>query len=851
MKLSFLLPSAFAILFCLSSDVSVHAKTLNGDTQLQLLVGLETRLDHSEMNRIFSTPNHHRHLKADKMALAAKAKAHFSMCLQLYRSSLDDHNQNSNTGPSEVKGIELIPLAKDGSRFYLAGSAKDFALYLNKSGTNEGFFISFEEKLNGKNQVTIMAKYEDGRSAKKFSEELTECTGFIGAFRRRASPKRSTGSTSRVLEPELPQNQDSSSICPFFPPTLSYLEYTRNNKVTQQTVPVNDWYDPIEPASPETIRAMYGVPTIDNTCERPQYFPRVAAVFEYGQVIGTDDLACYTKLNNLQDTTVTSVDVGAGDFGMNASNGLCTLPGCLCPTQGVTNCYEGNLDVQMIAAMSGVTDITAFSYSYNSNSTVTELESTIESYEDVIHQIMNLEEDNNAPSVLSISYGTCYSASDEDLIDQVVEICKRIGLVTMEKGTTVFVSSGDYGATGERKGYAQNGICGIYCQAALAGCPYVTTVGGSFGSKAGTEELSTGMPAAEGSPQPQGLNIVSGGGFSKIFTTEKGFDLSFQEASVNNWRQQPTDNSFPGYTLPDGSVGRGFPDVSAKSDNILELNGGQWLNQDGTSASTPMFAGMVNLCASQLPEDVTGFGWINPSLYNNGGIFYDIIRGNNYYPCVPQVSSSSICLAPERLLKAHLLYTGSLGDTVFVVIKNTHSTFVRQAMSKNGPSIAFGFDISSRGYDFVTENFKEVSITIYDSDPDDGDSKVLLNNVTLSTSCPGPWTILNSITPNSGLLLIGRTVFVVADNKVYTNTDVISEGGFFGFEATEGWDPASGLGTLGTTDGGSFNSLCNVLLGAPFDLNKLECGKPAPIPIPTTAPTQKNTKAKNSKKNQS
>ena len=90
------------------------------------------------------------------------------------------------------------------------------------------------------------------------------------------------------------------------------------------------------------------------------------------------------------------------------------------------------------------------------------------------------------------------------------------------------------------------------------------------------------MPAAEGSPQPQGLNIVSGGGFSKIFTTEKGFDLSFQEASVNNWRQQPTDNSFPGYTLPDGSVGRGFPDVSAKSDNILGLNGGQWLNQDGT-----------------------------------------------------------------------------------------------------------------------------------------------------------------------------------------------------------------------------------------------------------------------------
>ena len=384
MKLSFLFPSAFAILFCLSSDVYVHAKTLNGDTQLQLLVGLETRLDHSEMNRIFSTnSHHHRRLKADKVALAEKATNHFGMCLQMYRSSLDDHNKNSN---SDVKGIDLIPLAKDGSRFYLAGSAKDFSLYLNKGGTNEGFFISFEEKLNGKNQATIMANYEDGRSAKKFSEELTECTGFIGAFRRRAIPKQITSSNSRVLEPELTQNQDSSSICPFFPPTLSYLQYTQEKNVTQLKTPVNIFVNPFEPASPETIRAMYGVPTIDNTCERPQYFPRVPAVFEQSQVIGTDDLACYTKLNNLQDTIVTSVDVGVGDFGMNAPNGLCTLPDCLCPieTSNVV-CTEANLDVQMIAAMSGVTDITAISYNSTSPFNGASVEMN-ESYEDVIHR---------------------------------------------------------------------------------------------------------------------------------------------------------------------------------------------------------------------------------------------------------------------------------------------------------------------------------------------------------------------------------------------------------------------------------------------------------------------------------
>lgn len=92
----------------------------------------------------------------------------------------------------------------------------------------------------------------------------------------------------------------------------------------------------------------------------------------------------------------------------------------------------------------------------------------------------------------------------------------------------------------------------------------VTAVGGAFGSEGGKEVLSIGAGIG------QGLNIVSGGGFSKIFTTENGFDLSFQATAVNAWRQQPAAaNSAPGYKNVDGTVGRGFPDVSLKSDNIF------------------------------------------------------------------------------------------------------------------------------------------------------------------------------------------------------------------------------------------------------------------------------------------
>jgi hypothetical protein len=351
----------------------VGAKTLLEDAQLQLLVGLETRLDHSEMNRIFSTPNHH-HLKADKAALAEKAKAHIGTCLKLYHLSIDDHNKSNNDGG----GLELIPLAKDGSRFYLAGSVKDFALYLKKGGggggsDDGGFFISFDEETsNNKKQGTITAKYEDGQSAKKFSQELTECTGFVGTFHRRRSyrnnrnvntesSRNSFDSNSRMLNPR-PSIEECSSTCPYYTPVGAKLNldyYVENPHLVQSFLDIN-------PATAGDIRAIYGVPFIDNACERAQYKPRDSAVFEFGQVIGTDDLACYNEFFDLQDTTVTSIDVGAGNFsdrlshGDSAPNGICELPDCVCPS--FNECGEANLDVQLIAAMSAGTNIKAFNY---------------------------------------------------------------------------------------------------------------------------------------------------------------------------------------------------------------------------------------------------------------------------------------------------------------------------------------------------------------------------------------------------------------------------------------------------------------------------------------------------------
>jgi hypothetical protein len=218
MKLFSSLLTSIAILSCSTVLDFFGANTLDGDAQLQILVGLETRLDHNEMNRIFSTPNHHRHLKADKVALAAKAKAHIGTCLQLYHSSIDDHNKSNDDGG----GLELIPFSKDGSRFYLTGSVNDFTSYLkNNGGDDVGFFVSFKETTDKQKQVTIAAKYEDGQSARKFSKELAECNGFVGTFHRRnrkvdqveISKNAYDEKESRKLNPTTPDNA-ISAVCP-------------------------------------------------------------------------------------------------------------------------------------------------------------------------------------------------------------------------------------------------------------------------------------------------------------------------------------------------------------------------------------------------------------------------------------------------------------------------------------------------------------------------------------------------------------------------------------------------------------------------------------------------------------
>lgn len=70
--------------------------------------------------------------------------------------------------------------------------------------------------------------------------------------------------------------------------------------------------------------------------------------------------------------------------------------------------------------------------------------------------------------------------------------------------------------------------------------------------------------------------------------------------------------------------------------------GGTQFGVSGTSASTPVVAGMVNLLNSK--RHLAGkpvLGFINPLLYTNPSVFNDILHGNNR--CTAATGAAPAC----------------------------------------------------------------------------------------------------------------------------------------------------------------------------------------------------------------
>ncbi|GAB3470818.1 S53 family peptidase [Massilia terrae] len=209
----------------------------------------------------------------------------------------------------------------------------------------------------------------------------------------------------------------------------------------------------------------------------------------------------------------------------------------------------------------------------------------------------------NKPSVISISWGapeSDWSAQGLGSFDQAFQAAAALGV-------TVCCAAGDAGSGDQNP---QNEQPDGKAHADFpASSPYVLACGGTRLS------ANNGAIASEVVWNDDPTSSAGGGGVSDVFALP-----DYQK-----------DARVPASANPGARVGRGLPDVAG---NASPATGYKvrvdFLNfvVGGTSAVSPLWAGLVALMNASLPKPV---GWLNPLLYGTvagSGAFHDITSGN-------------------------------------------------------------------------------------------------------------------------------------------------------------------------------------------------------------------------------
>ena len=259
---------------------------------------------------------------------------------------------------------------------------------------------------------------------------------------------------------------------------------------------------------------------------------------------------------------------------------------------------ETELDVQIIHAIAPDAGIVVMT------SPVDETEGTIglpeflklEQYA-VSHQLGQVFSQSYVASEVTLSDST-----GQQLVNTYADFYKQI---TTRQGWTIVSGSGDHGAT-DYADLAATKFSPTPTVNFPADVPWVTAVGGTTLLHAANGYVETAWPG-------------SGGGFSKFFS-----EPDFQKSLPQSVQAQL-----------DGR--RGLPDIAADADphtGMAFYFAGNWALTGGTSASTPLWAGLIAV-ADQMAGHPLGF--INPGLYklaasaNAQQDFRDITLGNNSF----------------------------------------------------------------------------------------------------------------------------------------------------------------------------------------------------------------------------
>src|SRR5712691_3608980 len=257
---------------------------------------------------------------------------------------------------------------------------------------------------------------------------------------------------------------------------------------------------------------------------------------------------------------------------------------------------ETELDVQIIHAIAPDAGIVVMT------SPVDETEGTIG-----LPEFMKLEQyavSHHLGQIFSQSYvaseATLMDSAGQQFVKTYTDFYKQI---TTQQGFTIVSGSGDNGAT-DWANIAATRLSPTPTVNFPADVPWVTAVGGTTLTRTANGYNESAWSG-------------SGGGISKFFS-----EPTFQQSMP-----QSVQSELAGH--------RGLPDIAADANPLTGMAfyiNGQWRQVGGTSASTPLWAGIIAI-ANQVAGHPLGF--INPGLYKMGisqnaqRDFRDITSGDN------------------------------------------------------------------------------------------------------------------------------------------------------------------------------------------------------------------------------
>jgi kumamolisin len=223
------------------------------------------------------------------------------------------------------------------------------------------------------------------------------------------------------------------------------------------------------------------------------------------------------------------------------------------------------------------------------------------SLDTTFERIISDQSDGKAIDQISVSLGSCEALLPKKYILQE----DQYFAVLASQGSSIMLSSGDYGSRGYPVGGAANCKNKKLNPSWFATSPEVTAVGGTHLT------FNKGKPVevAWSLDKSDSRLISSGGGVSGIFKA-------------------------PDYQKTLGFKGRAVPDISADGDpntgTLLVLNGKTY-QFGGTSLSAPIMAGLTALInADRYAKGKEPLGLLNPLLYAaKSNSFTDITSGQN------------------------------------------------------------------------------------------------------------------------------------------------------------------------------------------------------------------------------